>query len=179
MAERGELAARIRAGIRDVADFPKPGISFKDITPLLADAVLYRDVILAMASDLRDRQAHTVVGIESRGFLFAAPLAVELGCGFVPVRKPGKLPYATQRVEYALEYGTDSLEAHVDGVEAGSRVLIVDDVLATGGTAAATARLVQGLGGEVVGLGFVLELSFLHGRDRLQGLPVDVLVAYD
>lgn len=176
-AEHSALQGRLRSAIRDIPDFPKPGILFKDITPVLADAALFRAVIAALADAHRD-VADAVVGIESRGFIFGAPLALELGLPFVPIRKPGKLPYRTRRVEYQLEYGSDSLEAHEDAIGAGHRVLIVDDVLATGGTAAGAADLVRQLGGLVVGTAFLIELSFLGGRKRLGGIDVSALVVY-
>jgi adenine phosphoribosyltransferase len=175
-AEAAGLAERVRAALRDVPDFPKPGILFKDITPVLSDPPLFAAVVEYMTNRWQDRGIDVVAGIESRGFIFAAPLALRLGCAFLPVRKPGKLPFRTVSVEYALEYGTDRLEAHEDGVVAGARVLIVDDVLATGGTASATARLVERLGGTVAGAAFLLELVFLKGSERLAGVPVDVLL---
>jgi adenine phosphoribosyltransferase len=176
VADAAPLAERVRAAMRDVPDFPRPGILFKDITPLLSDPPLFAAVIEYMARQWEGRGIDVIAGIESRGFIFAAPLALRLGCAFLPVRKPGKLPFRTVSVEYALEYGTDRLEAHEDGLVAGARVLIVDDVLATGGTANATVQLVQRLGGAVAGAAFLLELSFLKGAERLTGIPVDVLV---
>lgn len=173
------LDHRVRAAIRDIPDFPEPGIVFKDITPLLADRRLFTDVIDAFADRYRGAGIDHVVGIESRGFIFAAPLAVRLGSGFVPIRKPGKLPYRTLRIEYELEYGTDALEAHTDAVRPGDRVLLIDDVLATGGTAAAAARLVGQLGATLIGAAFVVELGFLCGRDRLDGPPVHSIVRYE
>ena len=180
MTERAEsgLAAALRASIRDVPDFPKPGILFKDITPVLSDATLFRAVISQLSEHFRSSAIDLVVGIESRGFILAAPLALELGVGFVPIRKPGKLPFQKKRVDYALEYGQDALEAHIDAIVAGHRVLIVDDVLATGGTAAAAAQLVHELGGAVAGLCFLIELSFLNGRQKLADLPMRALVTY-
>ena len=171
------LAERLRAAVRDIADFPKPGINFKDITPVVSDPVLFRDVIRALASRVGDVDA--IVGIESRGFIFGAPLAVETGVGFVPFRKPGKLPYRTERIQYGLEYGTDALEAHVDGIRPGQHVLLVDDVLATGGTAVAAVELVRRLGGEVVSAAFVVELAFLGGRAKLGDLPLLTLVTFE
>ena len=165
--------------IRDVPDFPKAGILFKDITPLLAQPAALGQAIAALADPHRGGGVDQVLGIEARGFLVAAPVALALGAGFVPVRKPGKLPWHTEHEEYALEYGTDRLEVHGDAVRPGERVLIVDDVVATGGTAAAAARLVQKLGGEVVGLSFVIELAFLAGRDALDGYAVHSLVTFD
>lgn len=164
--------------IRDVPDFPSPGIVFKDITPLLAHPEALAATISALADPHRAAGIDKVVGIEARGFIFAAAVAVELGAGFVPARKPGKLPWRTEGEEYSLEYGTDRLELHEDAVAPGERVLIVDDVVATGGTAAATARLVERLGAEVVGLSFVIELAFLPGREALAGHEVHALVVY-
>jgi adenine phosphoribosyltransferase len=168
----------LKSLIREVPDFPKPGILFYDITTLLKDAQGLKAVIDGLSANYQDKQIDTVVGIEARGFIFAPAVAYALGAGFVPVRKPGKLPAASERVEYQLEYGTDALEIHRDAVQKGARVLIVDDVLATGGTAAAVAKLVRQLGGEVAGMEFVIELDFLHGRDRLPGLDVQSLVQY-
>jgi len=168
----------LKALIREVPDFPKPGILFYDITTLLKDPGGLKAVI----DRLKERYAGTgvdvVIGIEARGFIFAPALAYALGVGFVPVRKPKKLPAATQRVEYALEYGTDALEIHADAIQRGQNVLIVDDVLATGGTAAAVARLVETVGGRVAGLGFVIELDFLHGRQKLDGFDVYSMLHY-
>ena len=164
--------------IRDVPDFPKPGILFKDVTPLLGDAAAFRATIDLLAERAAPRRPEAVVAIESRGFIFGAALAAQLGTGLVPVRKPGKLPWRARKVEYALEYGTDALMMHEDGVVAGARALVVDDLLATGGTAAATVELVRQGGAEVVGCAFVIELAFLHGRGRLPGVPVDALITY-
>src|SRR5450432_3840875 len=158
--------------IREVPDFPKPGILFYDITTLLKDPAGFRGVIDGLKDHYRDTQVDVVLGIEARGFIFAPALAYALGAGFVPVRKPGKLPAECVRVTYDLEYGTDTLEMHKDAVGPGSRVLIVDDLLATGGTASAAARMVAEQGGVVVGLGFVVELTFLHGRQKLAGQNV-------
>jgi adenine phosphoribosyltransferase len=165
--------------IRDVPDFPKPGIVFKDIAPLLGDGAALRAVIDAMATAVEPWQGAKLAGIESRGFLFSAPLAYATGQGVVLVRKPGKLPWTTVREEYALEYGTDAVEMHVDAVAAGERVVIIDDVLATGGTAAATRRLVERAGGVVVGYVFMVELAFLGGRARLGDIPVASIYCYD
>jgi adenine phosphoribosyltransferase len=181
-AEHGydvSLEQRIRDRIRDVPDFPQPGITFKDITPLLADAALLRSVVARMAELAMDLRIEVVAGIESRGFIFGAPVAVAIGAGFTPIRKPGKLPHRTVRVDYELEYGTDALEAHTDGVLAGQRVLLIDDVLATGGTAAGALRLIQQLGGDAIAAAFLLELGFLRGRARLGGLALHALVRYD
>lgn len=168
----------LKRAIRDVKDFPKPGIVFKDVTPVLLDAKLFGKTVELMAEPYKGARITRVVAIESRGFLFGAPIALELGAGLVPIRKPGKLPAATQRVEYALEYGTDALEMHHDAVRADDRVLVVDDVLATGGTANAAAQLVAGTGAAVVGFSFLVELDFLKGRQRLQGRRVEALLHY-
>ena len=164
--------------IREVPDFPKPGINFYDITTLLKDAAGWRAVIDALKDHYRDTKVDVVVGIEARGFFFAPTLAYALGAGFVPVRKPGKLPAETETVEYALEYGTDRLQVHKDAIGKGTRVLILDDVLATGGTAAGVASLVERLGGEVVSMGFVIELDFLNGRSKLKGREIFSLLHY-
>jgi adenine phosphoribosyltransferase len=161
------LAERVARVVRDVPDFPKPGITFKDITPLLADAALLREVVRAMQAPFIDAGITHVVAMESRGFLFGVPMALDLGAAFVPVRKPGKLPWRTASERYALEYGHDALEMHVDALHPGARVLLVDDVLATGGTAAAAARLVERHGGVIAGLSVLMELGFLRGRDAL------------
>jgi adenine phosphoribosyltransferase len=168
----------LKALIREVPDFPKPGINFYDITTLLKDAGGLRAVIDRFKDRYAGKHVDVVIGIEARGFIFAPALAYALGVGFVPVRKPKKLPAATQRVEYALEYGTDVLEIHADAIQPGQSVLIVDDVLATGGTAAAVARLVETVGGKVAGLGFVIELDFLHGRAKLEGQDVFSMLHY-
>lgn len=165
--------------IREVPDFPKPGILFYDITTLLKDREGLRSTIDALVAHYRGKSIDTVIGIEARGFIFGPAVAYALGTGFVPVRKPKKLPYATVSIEYQLEYGFDSLEVHKDAIESGQNVLIVDDVLATGGTACAVAKLVEKLGGHVAGLGFVLELMFLHGRDKLAGYDVFSLLQYE
>jgi adenine phosphoribosyltransferase len=169
----------IRSLIRDVPDFPKPGILFKDITPLVGSPEGFRAAIGALARRYRGGGIARIAGIESRGFVFGAALADRLGVGFVPIRKPGKLPYRTRRERYALEYGTDAVEMHVDAVRRGERVLIVDDLLATGGTAAAAVRLVRGAGARVAEVAFVVELAFLGGRKRLGRIPVFSLVTYD
>lgn len=165
--------------IRVIPDFPQPGISFKDITTVLKDPQGLRQTVQAMADHFRDRGVDLIVGVESRGFLIGAPLAYELGTGFVLVRKPGKLPAATLRVEYEKEYGTDALEIHKDAVEPGQRVLLVDDLLATGGTIAAAAQLVEQLGGEIIGFAFMIELGGLQGRARLGDREIFTLVRYD
>jgi adenine phosphoribosyltransferase len=168
----------VRARIRDVPDFPKKGIVFKDITPVLADAKLFREVIDALVARWKDERIDKVVGIESRGFIFAAPLAYAVGAGFTMVRKPGKLPWEVVREAYALEYGEATLELHIDAVRPGERVLVVDDVLATGGTAEAVGRLVARQGAELVAYSFLVELSFLHGAKRLGPRKVHSLVTY-
>jgi adenine phosphoribosyltransferase len=169
----------IRQAIRDVPDFPKPGIVFKDITPLLGNGPLFAKTINILADRYRDRRIDNVLGIESRGFIVGAALAYRLNAGFSVVRKPGKLPYDTHRANYDLEYGTDSLEIHIDAIPSNSRVVIADDLIATGGTAAATARLVSKLGATVVECAFVIELSFLKGRDKLQPYDVFSILQYD
>lgn len=171
--------ASIRQAIRDIPDFPKPGIVFKDITPLLGNGRLFRRTIDILADRYRSQEIVTVLGIESRGFIIGAALAYELSAGFCIVRKPGKLPYETYKASYELEYGTDSLEIHIDAIPHKARVVIVDDLIATGGTAAATAELVCKLGGTVVECAFVIELSFLKGRERLRPHGVFSLVQYD
>ena len=168
----------IYQAIRDVPDFPKPGILFKDITPLLLDPTRFRRAVELMAAPFTGSRVRRVVSIESRGFLLGAPIALLLEAGLVPIRKPGKLPAARGRVEYALEYGTDALEMHRDAVGQGDRVLIVDDVLATGGTAEAAAKLVRAHGAEVVGFTFLIELDFLKGRERLGAERVEALLHY-
>jgi adenine phosphoribosyltransferase len=162
--------------IRRIPDFPKPGIVFRDITPLLADPARFTQAIMAMLGPWRGAGITHVVGIESRGFIFGAPIALGLEVAFVPVRKPGKLPHRVEREEYALEYGTDALEMHADALGDGARVLVVDDVLATGGTARATARLIERLGGEVAGFAFLMELTALGGRELLPGRRVESLL---
>jgi adenine phosphoribosyltransferase len=169
---------QLRSIIRDIPDFPKPGIVFKDITPVLKNPAAFRFAIQRLAKHFRPLQPTAIVSMEARGFLFGAALAYELGCGFVPVRKKGKLPYKTLSKAYALEYGTDILEIHADALDAKDAVVIVDDVLATGGTARAVVDLVGQCGARTVGLGFLMELSFLHPRDRLQGLEICSLITY-
>ncbi len=169
----------IKSKIRHVPDFPKPGILFYDITTLLRDREGLRQAMDALAAPYRDARIDLVVGMESRGFIFGAALADRLSAGFVPVRKPGKLPAAARRVTYDLEYGSDALEMHADAITAGQRVLIVDDLLATGGTAGATIELVSGAGADIVGCAFLIELSFLQGRARLGTTPVHVVLTYD
>ncbi len=172
------LSDKVAAVIRDVPDFPKPGILFKDITPVLADPALMRAITGYFSERLSNERVDVVVGMESRGFLFGVPLALELGVPFAPARKPGKLPYDSIGVDYDLEYGTSRLEMHVDALESGQRVVVIDDLLATGGTAAATCKLVQELGGEVVACAFVIELGFLQGRSRLKNTKFESLLVY-
>jgi adenine phosphoribosyltransferase len=168
----------LRQLVRDIPDYPKPGIVFKDITPLLGNAEAFAAATDAMTAPFREAGITHVVAIESRGFILGGPVARALGAGFVPVRKPGKLPSATRREEYELEYGTDALEIHADAYGRGARVLVVDDVLATGGTAAATCRLVEALGATIVGLSFLVTLSFLPGAERLNGRNVSRVIEY-
>lgn len=164
--------------IRDIPDFPKPGILFKDITTLLKEPEAFRAAIDGLLARIGDRKVDVVVGMESRGFIFAAPIAYKLGCGFAPVRKLGKLPWDVVSVEYDLEYGSATLEMHRDAIKPGQRVLIVDDLLATGGTVAGTIELVKQLKGEIVGLAFLIELKFLKGRERLGGYDITTLIEY-
>jgi adenine phosphoribosyltransferase len=169
---------RLGALLRDVPDFPKPGILFKDITPLLADGEALREATRSMADPFRRHQIDRVAGIESRGFILGALVARELGVGFIPVRKPGKLPAIKTSVEYALEYGTDTLEVHSDACDRAARVLIVDDVLATGGTARATCELMERIGAQVVGLSFLIVLEFLKGREKLADRHVETVLTF-
>ncbi|MEX0703658.1 MAG: adenine phosphoribosyltransferase [Planctomycetales bacterium] len=169
----------LRAHIRDIPDFPKPGILFRDITPLLATPAAFREAVRLLAEHYRGRGVEKVCAAEARGFLFAAPLALELDAGFVPVRKPGKLPFDKHSFSYELEYGNDSLEMHIDALAAGDRVLLVDDLLATGGTMRACLRMVEQTGAEVVGCAFVIELDGLKGRDRLAPYETFSLVRYE
>ena len=164
--------------IRDIPDFPKPGILFKDITPLLAAPDAFREAVRRLAEPFREQDVHAVAAAEARGFIFAAPLALELNCAFVPVRKPGKLPFDTQSFHYELEYGTDTLEMHTDAVGNGDRVLLVDDLLATGGTMEACVQLTQQSGATIVGCAFVVELMFLGGREKLAPHEVVSLLKY-
>lgn len=172
------MQAGLKALIREVPDFPKPGINFYDITTLLKDKQGFRETVDALGQNYRGTPVDIVIGIEARGYFFAPGVAHALGAGFVPVRKPKKLPHIVRSIEYDLEYGTDQLEIHADAIEPGQNVLIIDDVLATGGTASAVARLVEQLQGKVVGLGFVIELSFLNGRRKLAQHDVFSLLQY-
>jgi len=170
--------AAIEKAIRNIPDFPKPGIQFKDITPLLADARLFSGCIDLLTKEYQAGMVDTVVGIDARGFIFAAAAALKLQAGFVPVRKKGKLPYTTHEQSYDLEYGTNTIAIHTDALKKGSRVLLIDDLLATGGTAAAAAQLVEKVGARILQINFVIELSFLKGRDRLSRYPLRSLVVY-
>ena len=174
-----KLRERFYGAIRDVPDFPEKGIVFKDITPLLLDPILLDAVVQQICDEFRSADVEKVMAIESRGFIFGAPVALRLGVGLVLARKAGKLPWKRHRVEYALEYGTDVIEVHVDSIAKGERVLVVDDVLATGGTAEAAGRVVEQAGGQLVGMAFLLELDFLHGRQKLEGIDVRALLSYD
>ena len=172
------MTVDLASKIRDVLDFPRPGIVFKDIMPLLADADALRETIEEIAVWAEPRKPDIILGAEARGYITGGALACRLGCGFVAARKPGKLPWRTVAAKYALEYGFDQLEVHADAISGGQRVLIHDDVLATGGTAKATVELVEQLGGEVVGLPFIIELAFLNGREKLAGYDVFSLIQY-
>lgn len=165
--------------IRDIPDFPEPGVVFKDITPVLANGDALTELVDALAAPFADMGVTKVAGIEARGFTLATPVADRLGAGFIPVRKPGKLPYDTIREDYELEYGTDALEIHTDAVEEGDKVLIVDDVIATGGTAAAAVRLLKGVDAEITAFAVFIELVFLNGARQLDGIPLHALVRYD
>jgi len=171
--------AELRSKIRDIKDFPTEGILFKDITTLLKDPPAFRYVVDHLASRYQDAGVDVVVAVESRGFIFGGAVAHQLHAGFVPVRKLGKLPGKTIEVEYELEYGRDALAIHEDAIGSGQRVLAVDDLLATGGTMAATLRLIEQLGGQVVGVAFLIELAFLHGREKLKQYPLHALITYD
>jgi adenine phosphoribosyltransferase len=171
-------AESLRAQIREIPDFPKPGILFYDITTLIGNAEAFREAIELMTEPFRDDHVDIIVGMESRGFIFSTPMALQLDAGFVPVRKLGKLPAETVSVEYDLEYGTNTLEVHRDAIRPGQRVLIVDDLLATGGTVRGTIDLVEQLGGEIVGLAFLVELGFLNGRERLDGFRINSVIGY-
>ena len=173
-----KLLEKFYGAIRDVPDFPEKGIVFKDITPLLLDPILLDAAVQQICDEFQSADVEKVMAIESRGFIFGAPVALRLGAGLVLARKAGKLPWKRHRVEYALEYGTDVIEVHVDSIAKGERVLVVDDVLATGGTAEAAGRVVERAGGQLVGMAFLLELDFLHGRQKLAGIDVRALLSY-
>ncbi|PHS24662.1 MAG: adenine phosphoribosyltransferase [Methylophaga sp.] len=168
----------LKAKIRDIADFPEQGILFRDITPLVKDPVSLRLAIAELIKPFENTHITAVAGMEARGFIFGSLVAWQLGLGFIPLRKPGKLPYDIQRVDYQLEYGTASLEAHIDAIENGDRILIVDDVLATGGTAKASCELIEKLGGEIVACAFVIELDDLKGRQQIENYPIHSLLHY-
>ena len=169
---------RLRSLIRDIHDFPQPGVIFKDITPLLQNAAGLSLAVELMANPFRTTDIDLVVGAESRGFIFGTAIAQSLSCGFVPIRKPGKLPSATSKVEYELEYGKDTLEIHQDAIAQGQRILLVDDLLATGGTMAACVNLVKGTGAEIIGAVFLIELGFLNGREKLTDVPIHSVINY-
>ncbi len=169
---------RLKNFIRDIPDFPKKGIVFKDITPLLKDSEAFHASVTLLAESFANRGIEQVVGIESRGFIFAAAVAYQMKAGFIPVRKKGKLPSVTERISYQLEYGEDVLEVHRDSIEKGMTVLLIDDLLATGGTASAVCELVKKMGGHVAGIGFLVELSFLHGREKLKGHDLRALITF-
>ncbi len=175
---KSELALKTKALIREVPDFPKPGINFYDITTLLAEGEIFSDIIDYFASRFEENKIDKIIGIESRGFIFAAAIAAKMKIGFVPVRKPGKLPYKVEKVSYQLEYGSDSLEIHQDAIKAKERVVIVDDVLATGGTASATAELVSRLDAEIIEIAFLSELSFLNGKEKIKDYNSFCLISY-
>lgn len=176
--EQKVSAGQIKAAIRNIPDFPSAGVQFKDITPVLGDARLFAGAIDLLTEGFTPGSIDTIVGIDARGFIFAAAAAFKLKAAFVPVRKKGKLPYSTFEQDYALEYGTNTIAIHTDAVRKGSRVLLVDDLLATGGTAAAAAQLVQKVGAQIESIRFLIELSFLNGRDKLKGLKVQSLIVY-
>lgn len=169
----------LKTFIRDVPDFPKPGITFKDIAPLLADHAAFEATIDGLAAEFKGKGIEVIAAAEARGFLFAPPLAMKLGVGVVPVRKPGKLPFETHSYQYDLEYGTDTLEIHTDAIQPGQKVLVVDDLLATGGTVSACCKLIEQCGGEIVGCGFVIHLAFLDGQKMLEKYPVFSLMSFD
>jgi adenine phosphoribosyltransferase len=178
MKNSAPTTAEIAQAIRNVPDFPKPGIQFKDITPMLADARLFNGTIAELCKPFQPGSVDAVVGIDARGFIFAAAAAVQLRAGFVPIRKKGKLPYSTHEQAYDLEYGTATVAVHTDALKPGARVILIDDLLATGGTAAAAAALVKKLGAEILEFSFLIELSFLNGRSKLAGVPIRSVVVY-
>lgn len=171
-------AAQIEFAIRNVPDFPKPGIQFKDITPVLADARLFAGSIDLLTENFAAGSVDAVIGIDARGFIFAAAAAIKLKAGFIPVRKKGKLPFQTHEQDYALEYGHSTVAMHIDALKPGARVLLIDDLLATGGTSAAAVALVEKLGGKILQMNFLIELKFLNGREKLQGYPIRSIVTY-
>jgi adenine phosphoribosyltransferase len=169
---------QLRAAVRDVPDFPKAGILFKDITPILGDGKLFRAAIEAFLEQCRGKKIDKIVGIDARGFLFGSAVAYDLGIGFVPLRKKGKLPYKTESATYSLEYGEAEMQLHIDAIERGEKIVLIDDLLATGGTSAAAAALIRKLGGDLVEAQFLIELEFLHGRQKLEGTPVVSFLKY-
>ncbi|HJX25347.1 MAG TPA: adenine phosphoribosyltransferase [Chthoniobacterales bacterium] len=173
-----DLIEKLRAGVRDVPDFPKPGIVFKDITPILSDGALFKTSIDVFLNRCRGKKIDKIVGIDARGFLFGSAVAYELGVGFVPIRKRGKLPYKTETAKYSLEYGEAEMEMHVDAISPGEQIVLVDDLLATGGTSAAAAMLIAKTGGELLEAQFLIELEFLHGRQKLAPTPVVSFLKY-
>src|SRR5258706_3999132 len=176
MSDHSATLAEIQKAIRNIPDFPKPGIQFKDITPVLADPRLFAETIDLLLDGYKPGSVDAVVGIDARGFIFAAAAALKLNAGFIPIRKKGKLPYSTHEQSYDLEYGTNTVAIHTDALKAGTRVLLIDDLLATGGTAQAAAQLVQKNGAEILEISFLIELSFLNGRDKLRNFPVRSLI---
>jgi adenine phosphoribosyltransferase len=178
MTQDSATIQEVTAAVRNIPDFPQPGIQFKDITPVLADARLFQASIDLLTSQIKPGSVDAVVGIDARGFIFAAAAAYKLRCGFVPVRKKGKLPHKTYEETYTLEYGSNTMAIHVDAIRPGGRVILIDDLLATGGTAVAAANLLKHFGVEILEITFLIELSFLKGRDRLKGFPVRSLIVY-
>jgi adenine phosphoribosyltransferase len=178
MTKNSATVQEVAAAIRNIPDFPQPGIQFKDITPVLADARLFTACIDHLTANIQPGSVDAVVGIDARGFIFAAAAAYKLGCGFVPVRKKGKLPHKTYEETYTLEYGSNTIAMHTDAIKEGARVVLIDDLLATGGTAGAAANLLKRFGAQILEITFLIELSFLKGRDRLQGLPVRSLIVF-
>lgn len=168
----------LRAAIRDIPDFPKPGIIFKDITPILGNGRLFRAAIEAFLGECRGKQIDKIVGIDARGFLFGSAVAYDLGIGFVPLRKKGRLPYKTESAKYSLEYGEAEMELHVDAIERGEKIVLIDDLLATGGTSASAVALIRKVGGELVSAQFLIELEFLHGRQKLESTPIVSFLKY-
>jgi len=173
-----DALSRLRVAVRDVPDFPKKGIIFKDITPILKDGALFRDSINVFVAQCRDKPIDKIAGIDARGFLFGAAVAYELGVGFVPLRKKGRLPYKTERASYSLEYGEAEMELHIDAIERGEKVVLIDDLLATGGTSASATALVAKVGGDLIEAIFLIELEFLRGREKISGTPVTSFLKY-
>ena len=173
-----QTLARLRAAVRDVPDFPKPGIIFKDITPILKDGALFRASVDIFLGQCRGKTIHKIVGIDARGFLFGSAVAYALGIGFVPLRKKGRLPYHTESARYSLEYGEAEMELHIDAIERGEKIVLIDDLLATGGTSASAATLIKKVGGDLIEAIFLIELEFLHGRQKLESTPVTSFLKY-